>query len=412
MASVADYGMILDSVKRIDPQEEALKKQQLSNLALNNDIAKQKFSKEQQNSAIDSVFRESIKKNTAVDPVTGQVKTNHDAVAADLANSGYGDKAAEYIDKQHAATYEKHKQSLGVLSQAAQGVMSQPEAARGQAYQSALAQIKGMGIDTNGAPEQYDPNFLTGVISAANDAKTNFEIQDKTSDNKLAREEFEYKKTHPTASQEGENVFLATPGGYVQANKRTGSTAVLKDESGNPYIPVGADVGLKRDLAGASATGKEQAENVVKAQQALPLVENNSDMIEKQIKEVLAHPGRDAATGAGALVPAIPGTDQGAFVSRLNQLKGDAFLQAFQSLKGAGAITDIEGKKAGEALSRMDRSLKKSEFDAAAKDFLEIVNHGRERARQEASGRTYQGGSGKNGMTPGIAPQGVTVSNW
>ena len=42
----------------------------------------------------------------------------------------------------------------------------------------------------------------------------------------------------------------------------------------------------------------------------------------------------------------IPGTGSKRFGTRAAQLKGQAFLQAFEALKGAGQITEMEGAKA------------------------------------------------------------------
>ena len=42
----------------------------------------------------------------------------------------------------------------------------------------------------------------------------------------------------------------------------------------------------------------------------------------------------------------IPGSDHTRFGARVAQLEGQAFLQAFESLKGAGQISEIEGEKA------------------------------------------------------------------
>jgi hypothetical protein len=69
----------------------------------------------------------------------------------------------------------------------------------------------------------------------------------------------------------------------------------------------------------------------------------------------------------------IPGTPQADFESRLGQIQGAAFLQAFESLKGGGAITEIEGQKATQAISRMNAATSEREFKAAANDFLAVV---------------------------------------
>lgn len=45
-------------------------------------------------------------------------------------------------------------------------------------------------------------------------------------------------------------------------------------------------------------------------------------------------------------------------------------------LKGGGAITDIEGQKAGDAMARLDRAQSEDEAKAALRDFRKAVDIG------------------------------------
>lgn len=80
----------------------------------------------------------------------------------------------------------------------------------------------------------------------------------------------------------------------------------------------------------------------------------------------------------------IPGTSAKDFDIRLDQLKGKQFLQAFESLKGGGQITEVEGKKATDAIARMDAAGTEEEFIAAAREFQTIIRQGVARAKQKA----------------------------
>jgi hypothetical protein len=88
------------------------------------------------------------------------------------------------------------------------------------------------------------------------------------------------------------------------------------------------------------------------------------------------HPARAGifATGilskVGATVPGTPAYD---FHQRLAQLKSDAFLNAYGTLRGAGAISDAEGKKAETAIGRLQAGLSSKDFNAALKDFREVT---------------------------------------
>ena len=86
------------------------------------------------------------------------------------------------------------------------------------------------------------------------------------------------------------------------------------------------------------------------------------------------------AFGAGFL----PGTDTTNFNKRLEQLKGGAFLQAFETLKGGGQITEVEGKKATAAITRMDTAQSEEEFIAAAREFRDAVESGMQKLAPRA----------------------------
>lgn len=74
--------------------------------------------------------------------------------------------------------------------------------------------------------------------------------------------------------------------------------------------------------------------------------------------------------------------------TRFEQLKGTAFLSAYAMLKGGGAITDVEGQKAGAAMARLDRSLSEDEAKQALRDFKEAVDVGLKKLRRAANGGT------------------------
>jgi hypothetical protein len=69
---------------------------------------------------------------------------------------------------------------------------------------------------------------------------------------------------------------------------------------------------------------------------------------------------------------------------RLDQIRGKQFIEAFQALKGSGAITETEGKKATEAMARMDTSSSEPEFKKAVRDFQEVVRAGLGRTKARA----------------------------
>jgi hypothetical protein len=77
------------------------------------------------------------------------------------------------------------------------------------------------------------------------------------------------------------------------------------------------------------------------------------------------------------------GTDA---LARYEQLTGVAFLSAYSMLKGGGAITDIEGQKAGAAMARLNRAQSEGEAKKALEDFKEAVDMGLKKLRRAANG--------------------------
>lgn len=89
------------------------------------------------------------------------------------------------------------------------------------------------------------------------------------------------------------------------------------------------------------------------------------------IDGILNDPALDGATGVYSFLQNIPGTEARRIGAKTAQLEGQAFLQAFESLKGAGQITEIEGQKATQAIGRLDSSQKPADYREALQDLRE-----------------------------------------
>lgn len=134
--------------------------------------------------------------------------------------------------------------------------------------------------------------------------------------------------------------------------------------------------------AAGGVAGKDRADATID----LLKIESSSAKVIGLVNELLTHKGKSAALGASSYLPSIRGTERAGFDNRLKQIQGDAFLKAFESLKGGGAITEMEGQKATQALNRMNETVNEEEFDAAAKDFISEVNRFKDIAAQRAKG--------------------------
>lgn len=70
----------------------------------------------------------------------------------------------------------------------------------------------------------------------------------------------------------------------------------------------------------------------------------------------------------------------------IQQLQGKTFLQAFESLKGGGQITEIEGKKAEQAIARLQRTQSTEAFIEALLELRDIIVAGQGRLNKLLQG--------------------------
>lgn len=184
----------------------------------------------------------------------------------------------------------------------------------------------------------------------------------------------------------------------------------------------------QRAMAAARAAGQAVAKSEQAAIDVLPKVidtaaaalanidemigrpERKDPVTGKVIPATRPHPGFTTVVGATMLPGArfVPGTAAADFQARFDQIKGSAFLQAYETLKGGGQITNIEGEKGTAALNRMSIAQSEREFIQAAREFQEVVQKGLERAQRRA--QELQSPSQRSGAPRGSAPSGSVPS--
>ena len=142
---------------------------------------------------------------------------------------------------------------------------------------------------------------------------------------------------------------------------------------------------MESSAAGQKKFATETAEDLAKVQNNQPKNEQTSDYLIAKIDQLISHPGFEASVGVNAqpYFQHIPGTDKANWYARFKEIKGQAFLQAFDSLRGGGQITEKEGTAATEALMRMSTSQSEAEFKEAANDFVNVVKRSVDRNRQK-----------------------------
>lgn len=180
------------------------------------------------------------------------------------------------------------------------------------------------------------------------------------------------------------------------------------------------DLQLAENLAAAKARGTELAKNKVAAAAALPGAIETATQMLNNIDEMIgdarvSKDGKRWEVPKGGRAPApgfedyvgttllpfarlIEGSPAASYERRQLQVEGRAFLEAFESLRGGGAITEIEGQKATQAINRMNKAQSEVEYVKAARELQDIVRKGVERARAKAGGGAAIPAAG--GMNP------------
>lgn len=134
------------------------------------------------------------------------------------------------------------------------------------------------------------------------------------------------------------------------------------------------------DVAMAREIGKQTGEAKMSLGGALTKGQQALDLID----QIANDPALEGITGMvqGRIMPMTQaGTDLNV---KIDQMRGRVFLEAFESLKGAGQITEIEGTKAEAALARLDRAQSTEAYRAALAELADVVRVGMDRAKKRA----------------------------
>ncbi len=202
---------------------------------------------------------------------------------------------------------------------------------------------------------------------------------------------------------QGNVVAIRNIDGSVQAAaERAGAVKGAEARAQAPYefqaVPTSTGaprVGAKSALAGGVYTGQSpteatQAAAATEAGLALPQSAATSQGALELITKLKTHPGLASRTGLTAVIPAIPGTAGADFDTMAEQLKGKVFLEAYQGLKGAGAITEQEGRAATAAIARLNQRQTEQGYVGALDDLEKVIRAGQERLSHRAGGQQRQ----------------------
>jgi len=158
----------------------------------------------------------------------------------------------------------------------------------------------------------------------------------------------------------------------VSVDRRTGESSEL--------APLSDVAGNKAALASAEVQGKAQGQVAFD----LPNIEMRARAAIASLDDLK---GRNIGTrfGLQSKLYAIPGTEGADVQSLVSQVVSQAFLNAFEQLKGGGAITETEGKAATAAITRLqNQNISVGEALKAMDELQGYYRKGIEVARQRA----------------------------
>jgi hypothetical protein len=160
---------------------------------------------------------------------------------------------------------------------------------------------------------------------------------------------------------------------------------------------------VPKDLVGAE-NQKSYGEAVGKARANLPNAENAAAIMLSTIDSLKTDPYLPNMVGPVAgRMPNVTG-EAARVQGKMDQIGGQSFLQAYQFLRGGGAITDVEGAKATAAISRLQTTQDINDYNQALDELRGITTRAIERARAFAAGQL----PGDTGQAP---PQNTGTGN-
>jgi hypothetical protein len=139
-----------------------------------------------------------------------------------------------------------------------------------------------------------------------------------------------------------------------------------------------------RQQAEQRAMGGEVGKQRGQAQMGYGVALDKANQGLQVVESLLSHPGQQAAVGFSSAFPSMPGGQAANYEAKLGQLQGKMFLEAFESLKGGGQITEVEGIKATQAISDLSTSQSETEHRRSLETLRDIFQNAKKRAAERA----------------------------
>jgi hypothetical protein len=184
------------------------------------------------------------------------------------------------------------------------------------------------------------------------------------------------------------------PSAFVGRSPEEQAALTEQAKTGVQLANLPTELGLRTNAAVDQAVRIEQGKNTAEKAAAAPAVIATMQNSLDSIDALLSDPELGSIVGLSGMNPLnrIPGSKARGLIARAEQVAGQAFLAAFNQLKGGGAITEREGAAATAAMARLDRSQSEEDYRAALTDLKAAISPAIERARQQALGGVRQQG--------------------
>lgn len=276
-----------------------------------------------------------------------------------LQYAGLANQQDALADQGQMRRMQLAKQNMEVQGRLLQGVRDE------STYQSAKQAAAQAGLDVSQLPPNYDPAWVQQALARTMSQSDQFDMLYK-----------QHMMNGLSAPQQ-------SSAGFFQTDK-AGNVRMTMGPDGKPLMPVTLDASGQGAVAQAKARGTAQGKAQVENEQGFGQAEATANQILGVIDQAIGHSSRESSTGWESMLPVLPGTGRADFQSLLDQIGGQAFLQAFESLKGGGQITEVEGQKATQAIARLKTNQRDATFLASLQELRDVVSKGLERARRKA----------------------------
>jgi hypothetical protein len=136
--------------------------------------------------------------------------------------------------------------------------------------------------------------------------------------------------------------------------------------------------------AAAKKAAEMQAANLVEAQRDLPRVADDTLQSLNLIDEVLQSPDLDRVTGVMGKIPNLPGSKASDLQATIDAIKSKNYMAGFDQLRGAGAISEAEGRAAQAAYANLDQNVSAEKFRETLLTLKSIKDRALQRMAEKA----------------------------